>query len=444
MPSNSQESGSDDEYLQWKENIPLLYDSFFNHNLEWPCSSLAWGPIVTDLKKVTKQNIFISQSTDATYEQPSNMWRGCPNTIELKTASITHPSSVVYSNLNDFDEEDENPKLIHDKRIIHPGEITKMKSCITDPFILISATTGPDIYVWDIKKAEDRAKFVNQASNDPLLTLKGHNKNAPYALDVSNMCKRVVSGGEDKKILIWDLDGRILKKQNNPDCPSEMNSEIALLGHTGEVLDVAFSPSNDSILGSASSDKSVRIWDYRQSKALVLTVENLHSDDVNSISFNQYSPNIISTCGSDNVVKVTDLRLPFESNENSKNRNNASINIFEDQLTDNAISVSWNSTQTDFFLVGDESGKVSIINYEKKKKIFEHCGHRSPVETIEWNPYFSHRNHLEWTIASSSNDAAQGLGGGTLQIWRPLDLIYKDEHDFILEFKKYSKFMEVK
>jgi hypothetical protein len=37
-----------DAYDSWKQNLPILYDTFIHSNLEWPSYACAWGPVLPD------------------------------------------------------------------------------------------------------------------------------------------------------------------------------------------------------------------------------------------------------------------------------------------------------------------------------------------------------------------------------------------------------------
>lgn len=59
-----------------------------------------------------------------------------------------------------------------------------------------------------------------------------------------------------------------------------------------------------------------------------------------------------------------------------------------------------------------------------------HCVCHQVVD-FQWNP------HDPWTFMSVSDDVSDELGGGTLQLWRVNDLIYRPEADVLAELDKH-------
>ncbi len=55
------------------------------------------------------------------------------------------------------------------------------------------------------------------------------------------------------------------------------------------------------------------------------------------------------------------------------------------------------------------------------------------VVDFQWNP------HDPWTFMSVSDDVSDELGGGTLQLWRVMDLIYRDEVEVLAELDKHRQ-----
>ena len=55
------------------------------------------------------------------------------------------------------------------------------------------------------------------------------------------------------------------------------------------------------------------------------------------------------------------------------------------------------------------------------------------VVDFQWNP------HDPWTFMSVSDDVSDELGGGTLQLWRVNDLIYREEAEVLAELDKHRQ-----
>jgi WD40 repeat protein len=99
---------------------------------------------------------------------------------------------------------------------------------------------------------------------------------------------RLASASSDKTVKVWDVDrGQEL---------------LTLEGHTGGVRGVAFSPDGQR-LASASSDETIKVWDAVTGKdALTLTG---HTDDVSSVVFSPDGQRVASA-SFDDTVKVWD------------------------------------------------------------------------------------------------------------------------------------------
>ena len=63
---------------------------------------------------------------------------------------------------------------------------------------------------------------------------------------------------------------------------------------------------------------------------------------------------------------------------------------------------------------------------------FKHAGHRDKVVDFHWNA------SDPWTVVSVSDDCDVSGGGGTLQIWRMSDMIYRDEDAVLAELRNFK------
>jgi len=132
------------------------------------------------------------------------------------------------------------------------------------------------------------ARIENAAKNPRVAALEGHVKYV-RSIAFSPDGKRLISGGGDNKVKIWDVETR---------CPLGN-----LVGHEGSIGSVAFS-SNGRLIASGSYDKTVRIWDASTGREL--KVLKGHGQQVGAVAFSRDSKRLIS-CSADKTVKAWDI-----------------------------------------------------------------------------------------------------------------------------------------
>lgn len=92
---------------------------------------------------------------------------------------------------------------------------------------------------------------------------------------------------------------------------SAMQEPLILAGHTGVVLEVAFSPDGSKI-ASGATDRTVKIWDTHTGEE-ILTLEG-HTDIVRGVTFSSDGTKVASS-SSDNTVKLWDVNSGSEALE---------------------------------------------------------------------------------------------------------------------------------
>ena len=145
--------------------------------------------------------------------------------------------------------------------------------------------------------------------------------------------KRVVSGGSDHAVRVWNIDtgnelgqfkghtnwvhgiavspdGRIVASASSDDTIKlwDINSgrsEATLLGHSDTVKSVVFSP-DGQLLASGCKDATIKVWNVRSGR-LERTLANGHSGAVFGLAFTPDGQRLVSTSG-DNTVKVWNWR----------------------------------------------------------------------------------------------------------------------------------------
>lgn len=107
--------------------------------------------------------------------------------------------------------------------------------------------------------------------NVPDLRLTGHTEAAPFALSTSSATPTVASGGEDRTVLLWNLEdygGGSLLRGGGAVAGEALGARATLRGHSQTITSVAFKPGSDSMLMSTSDDHTIKLWDTRQADAV--------------------------------------------------------------------------------------------------------------------------------------------------------------------------------
>uniref|UniRef100_A0A5K3FLG7 U5 small nuclear ribonucleoprotein 40 kDa protein n=1 Tax=Mesocestoides corti TaxID=53468 RepID=A0A5K3FLG7_MESCO len=130
----------------------------------------------------------------------------------------------------------------------------------------------------------------------PNMLLTGHESEVFCAKFVPSEGSYVVSAGFDRQIFLWETYG-------------ECENIAVMSGHGGAILDLALS-SDGELLYSASSDKTLAIWDLTTCQR-VKKIRG-HQNIVNSIDIARRGPQMIASGSDDGTVRLWDRRQKTE------------------------------------------------------------------------------------------------------------------------------------
>jgi histone-binding protein RBBP4 len=430
-----------DKFTQFNQIAPVIYDWFDSHNLLWPSLSCRWGPVVEDSKFKTQQRLYLSEQTDGKD----------PNTLMILNCEVIKPKVAAGDQIGRFSEDGRSPFVSKYKTLIHPGEVNRIRELPQNKNIIATHTDCPEVLIWDVESQPDRDPVLPAAESVPDLVLAGHEDNAEFALAMFSTEPYVLSGGKDKTVVLWSIHdhistlsveesktiGSIVKHGDNP----SIGPRGIFRGHDDTVEDVQFSPSSAQEFCSVGDDKCLILWDARVGLEPVIKVKKAHDGDVHCVDWNSLDENLILTGSADHSVNMFDRR-----NLTASGGTGLPVHKFEDHKAA-VLCVQWSPDKSSVFGSAAEDGFLNIWDYEKVSKtleretrsqsspsglIFKHAGHRHKVVDFHWNVYDP------WTIVSVSDDVEDSSGGGTLQIWRMNDLIYRPDDEVLAELEQFK------
>ncbi|KAI9109577.1 hypothetical protein K1719_019631 [Acacia pycnantha] len=364
-----------------------------------------------------------------------------PNTLVIADCEIVKPR-VASEDINRFCEDSRSRNIKKYKAIIHPGEVNRIREIPENKNLLVVHTDRPEVLIWDIEAQPARHAIPGAEPSLPNLILAGHTADAQFALATSPSQPYVLSGGKDMNVVLWSLNDQITSLAAEPNYRlgshyfgyRNYNPVVTprgiFRGHTNTVEDVQFNPANPQEFCSVGDDSKLMLWDARVGPYPVIKVEDAHhEEDIHCVEWNNFNLNYILTGSADRSVHMYDRR-----NLNDVHGLQNPVYTFEGHDA-SVLCVQWCPDKESVFGTSGDDGIINIWDYEKVERatpplglrrerappglFFRHIGHRYKAIEFQWNP------SDPWTIASLSHDC-RGRGGGTLQMWRMMDVIYEE------------------
>ncbi|KAF8750554.1 Histone acetyltransferase type B subunit 2 [Rhizoctonia solani] len=411
-----------EEYKIWKKNAPYLYDTLITHALDWPTLTCEWFP---DTECPPDKPYSISRLLLGTHTSRQSKDYLQIATVHIPKRVSSTSDSLSRENYDEDSGELHTtsagpaPRIQITQRMLHDGEINRARYMPQNPNILATKSVSGRVFIYD------RTKHPSEPDSDamrPDVTLVGQTMEG-YGLGWSKCWEgHVLSSGEDTTVCHWDVQagysksgsgvepvdvfrghGRVqdvswhathqnvfasvgddkqlfisnvpstappneLKLKNtswDTRDPARTKPKQRVTAHDREILAVSFCPSNENLILTGSSDKTIGIWDTRTFRTALHSLES-HRDEVLQLSWSPTSPTVLASASSDRRVHIWDLSR-----------------IGEEQSPDDA-----------------EDGPPELM--------FIHGGHTGRPTDVCWCP---------GPVDASKAEGGKGGGGGELSGW---------------------------
>lgn len=394
-----------EEYKIWKKNAPFLYDLVMTHALEWPSLTVHWLPDKTlhQNKEFSVQRLILGTHTSDA-EQNYLMIARVHLPVE-DTPIDTRKYDDQKGEVGGFGSVSEKIEII--QKINHEGEVNRARSMPQNTNLIATKTPSSDVFIFDYTKHP--SKPVSDGKCNPTLRLRGHEKEG-YGISWSPRNQGyLLSASDDKTVCMWDIGA--LPKNN-----SIIDAKSIYKAHTDVVEDVAWHNHHAEYFGSVGDDKRLILWDTRQPSNTPYAMVDAHAGEVNCISFNPFCEFLIATGSADKTVALWDMR-----------NTSARLHTFSAH-TDEVFQVQWSPHHETVLASCGSDRRVNVWDLSRigdeqtaedaedgpPELLFIHGGHTSKISDFSFNL------SEPWVIASVAED-------NILQVWQMAENIYNDD-----------------
>eukprot|EP00879_Flechtneria_rotunda_P014031 GHRR01014658.1.p1 GENE.GHRR01014658.1~~GHRR01014658.1.p1 ORF type:complete len:366 (+),score=106.34 GHRR01014658.1:218-1315(+) len=305
----------EDEELDYD---PTAYDCLHKFSLEWPC--LSFDIVRDDLgapRSSFPHTVFMVAGTQAASARQNylavlklaELGQGRHGKKAEKRNDDGESSDEGESSEDDsMDESDgedsrEPPAQMHHRLVGQSCAINRVRCCHQQPGLVAMWGDNGSVRLLDLSEqlqqlAAEAEVASRAASKLQVQPLQAHTHAMEgFAVDWSPLkAGRLATGDCKRHIHVWEpLEG--CKWQVSP----------VYNGHSGSVEDIQWSPSEETVFASCSTDKTVCVFDTRERSKPMLQVLAAGCD-VNVISWNRLVAYMLASGADDGGLRVWDLR----------------------------------------------------------------------------------------------------------------------------------------
>ena len=257
-----------------------------------------------------------------------NMETGeCRSTLEghtgyVSSVAITPDGKTIFSGSAD--------KTIRRWQLGTAKQVAVLEGHIHSVLGIAISTDGKSLFSSSANEGPPTWRYWNVVKNETIRVVKDTDNIAIYAIATDLSGRKIVSGGPDATLKIWDIE--------SGECLA------TLKGHSAIVRSIHISP-NESYAVSGSDDKTVKIWDL-EAGTCVGTLEG-HQAIVHSVAISPDGTLIASTGFTDHTVRLWDWKT------------GACLQVINDEERLTPISIAFSSDGARL-VVGTTKGAIYI------------------------------------------------------------------------------------
>eukprot|EP00897_Mesotaenium_endlicherianum_P005154 jgi/Mesen1/4667/ME000241S03704 len=244
------------------------------------------------------------------------------------------------------------------------GDDRPISDCSISPdgSLLATSCWSMRTSIWRLPGVSKTTSF--QACTQRHLLINGHTERVTSVafhpkscIDQSPSAGNVATASADRNAILWSLEGKQLQTYD---------------GHIDRLARLAFHPSG-LYLGTASFDKTWRLWDVETGAELLL--QEGHSRSVYGIAFNR-DGSLAASCGLDALARVWDLRT------------GRSILAFEGHVKP-VLAVDF-SPNGYHLATGGEDNMCRIWDMRKRQCLYTIPAHLALISQLKYEPQDGH------------------------------------------------------
>ncbi|KZV74849.1 WD40 repeat-like protein [Peniophora sp. CONT] len=408
-----------DEILEPDDSVYIMRHTL---NVTWPCLSFdVLRDNLGDGRQRFPATAYIVSGTQADAATKNEL-------AVYKMSSLHKTQRTADSDDSDDDDEDderldEDPVLEY-RAIPHQGGVNRVRARplpagaplppVDTPYHVASWADTGKVHIWDVRpliEALDTPGYSYDKTKvqTPAFTVSAHGRAEGFAMDWAS------SGGvapTGLRLLTGDIASKIFLSTSTASGFTTLGS--AFTSHTSSVEDLQWSPSEPTVFGSCSADRSVRVWDVRsKGRQSVAGIEGAHESDVNVISWNKSTAYLMLSGGDEGGIKVWDLRNVKKRGASGPDPTPvASFTWHRAPIT----SVEWHPTEDSIFAASGADHQVTLWDLAVEQDdeesgamqedgdtavppqlLFVHQGQKD-VKEVHWHP------QMPGTVVSTALD----------------------------------------